>query len=136
MVQTAFNQAPLAIKQAKHHRWLSHDQAVSSIIKSYKYMIENLETTEISTDPVGNGILKSLKDPTTLRSLLLLADTQPQIAALSLVFQLRDVNLRILKTTVDKILQNAGNQTNSRCAMVALILTYAKRFTTDNTIKL
>ena len=54
-VQTAFNEVPLAIKQAKHHRWLSHEKAVTSIVRSYK-------TSSISNDPVGNGLLKSLKD--------------------------------------------------------------------------
>ena len=104
-VQAAFNQAPLSIKQAKHHRWLSHDQAVSSIVRSYQAIVVDLETSDISSDPVGNGILKSMKDPTTLKSLLLLADTLPHITALSLVFQRRDVNLGMVKTTVDKTIK-------------------------------
>ena len=46
-----------------------------------------------------------MKDPTTLKSLLLLADTLPHITALSLVFQRRDVNLGMVKTTVDKTIK-------------------------------
>ncbi|CAC5392832.1 RPC1 [Mytilus coruscus] len=78
-VQIAFNQAPLTIKQAKHHRWLSHNQAVASIVRSYQAIVVDLETSNISSDPVGNGILKSLKDPTTLRCPSTLADTLPHL---------------------------------------------------------
>ncbi|CAC5384711.1 unnamed protein product [Mytilus coruscus] len=104
-VQIAFIQAPLTIKQAKHHRWLSHNQAVASIVRSYQAIVVDLETSNISSDPVGNGILKSLKDPTTLRCLLLLADTLPHLCTVSLLFQRRDVNLGMVKTTMDKTLK-------------------------------
>lgn len=104
-VQIAFNQAPLTIKQAKHHRWLSHNQAVASIVRSYQAIVVDLETSNISSDPVGNGILKSLKDPTTLRCLLLLADTLPHLCIVSLLFQRRDVNLGMVKSTMDKTLK-------------------------------
>ncbi|CAG2213860.1 unnamed protein product [Mytilus edulis] len=104
-VQIAFNQAPLTIKQAKHHRWLSHNQAVASIVRSYQAIVVDLETSNISSDPVGNGILKSLKDPTTLRCLLLLADTLPHLCTVSLLFQRRDVNLGMVKSTMDKTLK-------------------------------
>ena len=59
-VQSAFNEVHLAIKQAKHHRWLSHEKAVTSIVRSYKSLITDLESSSISNDPVGNGLLKSL----------------------------------------------------------------------------
>ena len=70
-VQAAFNEVPLAIKQAKHHRWLSHEKAVTSIVRSYKSLIVDLESSSISNDPVGNGLLKSLKDTDNLRLLLM-----------------------------------------------------------------
>ena len=37
-VQAAFGQPQLRIKQAKHHRWLSHNQAVASLVRSYTYV--------------------------------------------------------------------------------------------------
>lgn len=101
-IQKAFNEAPLTIKQAKHHRWLSYDQAVTSVVRSFKSIIVDLESSEISTDPVGHGLLKSLKDSYTLKSLLLLADILPHISSLSLVFQKRDVHLGNIKSSVDK----------------------------------
>jgi hypothetical protein len=86
---------------------------VSSIVGSYQAIVVDLETSDISSDPVDNGILKNMNDPTTLKPLLLLADTLPHITALSLVFQCRDVNLGMVKTTVDttiKILQTRKTQ--------------------------
>ncbi|XP_071144381.1 zinc finger protein 862-like [Mytilus edulis] len=101
-IQKAFDQAPLAIKLAKHHRWLSHDQAISSIARSYRSLVVHLESAEIRTDPVGNGLLKNLKDPAMLKAVLLLADVLPHICSLSLVFQKRDVHLGNIRTSVEK----------------------------------
>jgi hypothetical protein len=47
----------------------------------------------VSGDPVGNGILKTLKDPVILKTLLLLVDVLSQLDQLSLFFQRRDVHL-------------------------------------------
>ena len=35
-VQEAFYEKKLVIKQIKHHRWLLHNQAISSIVRSYQ----------------------------------------------------------------------------------------------------
>ncbi|MEW8548619.1 MAG: DUF4371 domain-containing protein, partial [Candidatus Thiodiazotropha sp.] len=104
-VQTAFNEVPLTIKQAKHHRWLSHEKAVTSIVRSYKSRIVDLESSSISNDPVGNGLLKSLKDTDNIRLLLLLADVLPHVTALSLFFQRRNIHLGMVKSMVDKTLR-------------------------------
>ncbi|CAC5423631.1 unnamed protein product [Mytilus coruscus] len=101
-IQKAFDQAPLAIKLAKHHRWLSHDQAISSIARSYRSLVVHLESAEIRNDPVRHGLLKNLKDPAMLKAVLLLADVLPNICSLSLVFQKRDVHLGNIKTSVEK----------------------------------
>jgi hypothetical protein len=53
---------PRTIKQAKHHRWLSHNQVITSIARSYKSLVGDLESSEIGKDPVGNGLSKSIKD--------------------------------------------------------------------------
>jgi len=52
-----------------------------------------MESNTIASDPVGNGLLKTLKDPVILKTLLLLADVLPQMDQLSLFFQRRDVHL-------------------------------------------
>ncbi|CAC5389040.1 unnamed protein product [Mytilus coruscus] len=70
---------------------------------------------QISSDTVGNDILKSLKDPTTLIPFLLLVDTIQQISVLSLVFQRRYVKLGMVKITVDKtIMTLVTRQTQDR----------------------
>ncbi|KAH3809145.1 hypothetical protein DPMN_137508 [Dreissena polymorpha] len=97
VVQTAFKEAPLPIKQAKHHRWLSHEAADTSIAKSYQSIVVDLEKKSITDDPVGNGILKELKKTQTLRCLLFLADTLPIVSTLSKFFQGEKVNLGQVK---------------------------------------
>ena len=101
-VQKAFNVAPRTIKQAKHHRWPSHNQAITSIARSYRSLVVDLESSEIRKDPVGNGLLKSIKDPSIMRVILLLADVLPHVCSLSLVFQKRDVHLGNIKTSLEK----------------------------------
>ncbi|XP_052259988.1 zinc finger protein 862-like [Dreissena polymorpha] len=97
-------EAPLAIKQAKHHRWLSHEAAVTSIVKSYQSIVVDLEKKTIKDDPVGNGILKELKKTQTLRCLLFLADTLPIVSTLSKFFQGEKVNLGQVKMQMEKSL--------------------------------
>ena len=80
-VQISFRDAPLAIKQAKHHRWLSHDKAVSSFVRSSRSLVVDLETSTVSEGSVGNGLLKSYKNPVNLHILLLLADVLPHLSA-------------------------------------------------------
>ena len=41
-VQNAFGDKQLKVKQAKHHRWLSHDQAVTAIVRSYRSLVTDL----------------------------------------------------------------------------------------------
>ncbi|XP_033729785.1 SCAN domain-containing protein 3-like [Pecten maximus] len=57
-VQKAFGEPTLCVQQAKHHRWLSHSKAVTSVARSFKSLITDLEQNTISADAVGNGILK------------------------------------------------------------------------------
>lgn len=46
--------------------------------------MHDLKSANISRDPVGHGLLKSLCDPDNVRLLLLLADVLPHVSALSL----------------------------------------------------
>lgn len=101
-VQEAFEQKKLVIKQAKHHRWLSHNQAVSSIVRSFQCLITDLEQRSISGDAVGNGILKRFKQPTILYGLLLLADVLPIQTDLSLFFQRDNLHLGMVEGAVEK----------------------------------
>ncbi|WAR18398.1 hypothetical protein MAR_000236, partial [Mya arenaria] len=60
-IQVALNEVPVAPKQAKHHRWLSHENAVKSVVRSYRCIVADLEAGEVAKDPQGNGLLKTLK---------------------------------------------------------------------------
>ena len=125
-VQKSFEDAPINIKQAKHHRWLSHSQSVNSIVRSYRSLVVDLESHTVSGDPVGNGILKQLKQPVNLNILLLLADVLPHLATLSLYLQGNDANLgtaavRVAKTIsiVEKRKTVDGNWLGKSSSMIA-----------------
>ncbi|CAC5382317.1 unnamed protein product [Mytilus coruscus] len=63
-VQKALGEPVLKVKKAKHHRWLSHGQAVRAIVTSYRAINIDLESNTISGDPVSNGMVKSMVDKT------------------------------------------------------------------------
>ena len=47
-VQAAFGEPQLSMKEAKHHRWLSHEKAVSALVRSYRYVyVENIGTVTV-----------------------------------------------------------------------------------------
>ena len=96
-VQKAFGDKQLKVKQAKHHRWLSHDQAVTAIVRSYRSLVTDLSQHGISQDPKGHGLLKGIQDPLIIQTLFLLADILPHLASLSLHFQ--QTNLTIGQVT-------------------------------------
>ncbi|WAR04586.1 K1586-like protein [Mya arenaria] len=83
-VQKSFHEARLNIKEAKHHRWLSHS-----------YLVVDLEAHTIAADPQP-------KNPVNLHILLLLADVLPHLASLSMHMQGNDVNLASAPVDVEK----------------------------------
>ena len=56
-------------------------------------LLSDMESDTIASDPVWNGLFKTLKDPVILKSLVLLADVLPQMDQLSQFFQRKDVHL-------------------------------------------
>ena len=92
-VQKAFGDKQLKVKQAKHHRWLSHDQAVTAIVRSYRSLVTDLSQHGISQDPRGHGLLKGIQDPLIIQTLFLLADILPHLDSLSLHFQKANLNI-------------------------------------------
>ena len=73
-IQKYFQEVPLNIKQAKHHRWLSHNAAILSIVRTYISIVADLESNTVAANTVGNGLLKQLKKPINVMSLYFLAD--------------------------------------------------------------
>ncbi|CAC5370278.1 unnamed protein product [Mytilus coruscus] len=125
-VQKALGEPVLKVKKAKHHRWLSHGQAVRAIVTSYRAIIIDIESNTISGDPVGNGLLKNLKDPYILSTLLLLADVLPQMTTLSLFFQRRDIHLD--ECSIDVTKMNKFNSTVRDPFLTELIDNIETRF--------
>ncbi|XP_041369660.1 uncharacterized protein LOC121383633 [Gigantopelta aegis] len=94
VVQEGFKDPPLKIKQAKHHRWLSHDQAVASIVRCYRSIVADLENhAATKKDVPATALLKNFSSTLVIRTLLMLADVMPHLSSLSLLFQKQVVNL-------------------------------------------
>ncbi|WAR09932.1 LOW QUALITY PROTEIN: hypothetical protein MAR_035008, partial [Mya arenaria] len=57
-IQEAFNEVPVAPKQAKHHRWLSHENAVKSVVRSYRCIVADLEAGREACQKVDVALAK------------------------------------------------------------------------------
>ena len=104
-IQKYFQEVPLNIKQAKHHRWLSHNTAVLSIVRTYISVVADIESNTVAANTVGNGLLKQLKKPINVMSLYFLADTLPHVTTLSLFFQSNNANLGTANSSLEKTIR-------------------------------
>ena len=91
----------LCLKKAAFTRWLSHDQAVTTIRKTLKSLLTTLEREVAENDnAVARGLLHAMKSYNFIASVYLLSDVLPELTALSLVFQREDVDLTIVQPQV------------------------------------
>ena len=93
------------IKQAKHHRWLSHNAAILSIVRTYISIVADLESNTVAANTVGNGLLKQLKKPINVMIIHFLADTLSHVTKLSLFFQSINANLGTAKSSLEKTIR-------------------------------
>ena len=106
-IQKLVMEKPLKIKQSAFTRWLSHDLAVKSTVKSYEVLVIHLDKICASSNPrvntmsgpTADGILKGLRKYSIL---LFLHDCLPVWWSLSLIFQRRDID----RTIIEPALQN------------------------------
>lgn len=112
-LQDMYNQAHWRIQQAKHHRWLFYDKAVSVALQGLEVLREDLENTA-SDDQAdqftpkhrndAKALYKFLTEEKNLRVLCLLGNILPQLADLSLVFQRRSVDLTYVQPKLQSTL--------------------------------
>ena len=77
----------LCLKKAAFTRWLSHDQAVTTICKTLQSLLATLEREVIENDnAVARGLLHAMKSYNFIASVYLLSDVLPKLIALSLIF--------------------------------------------------
>lgn len=107
-LQDVYNSANWRIQQAKHHRWLSYDKAVLTVLKGLSIITEDLGnvvtsegaltqefTKQRKTD--ATALHKWLTEEKTVRVLCLLGDVLPCLAELSLLFQRTSVDLTCIQ---------------------------------------
>lgn len=84
----------LHLKLAVHVRWLSHDQATTSIRRTLNSLLAALERAVVENDDaVARGLLHAMKTYKFVATLYLLCDVLPILSTMSLVFQKENVSL-------------------------------------------
>ena len=85
--------------KAAFTRWLSHDQAVTTIRKTLQSLLATLEQEVVENNAVARGLLHAMKSYNFIASVYLLSDVLPKPTALSLIF--RDVDLTTIQPQVN-----------------------------------
>ena len=92
----------LCLKRAVYTRWLSHDQAVTSIRRTLHSLFATLERAVAEKeDAVARGLLHAMKTYKFVATIYLLSDVLPLLTTLSLVFQKESVNLTTIQPQVN-----------------------------------
>ena len=87
-LQNVLNSPSVRLKQAKDVRWLSHQQAVEAVRKSFTAIILSLEREAFErTDATAAGLLKFIKSYRFMATVCMLCDTLPYLCTLSRLFQ-------------------------------------------------
>ena len=105
----------LHLKRAVYTRWLSHDQAVTSIRRTLISLLATLERAVAENDDaVARCLLNAMKSYKFVATLYLLSNVLPILSTLSLVFQKENVPLTAILPNVNatiaslKLLKSAG----------------------------
>ena len=106
-LQDIYKQSHWRVQQAKHHRWLSYDKAVTTVLQGHSILLEDLENTALSSQERkrkddAQGLEGLLGSELVVRSLVLLGDILPHLTTLSLVFQKNAVDLSVIEPLTKK----------------------------------
>ena len=100
-IQEMMEEPVLHLKRAVHTRWLSHNQAVTSITCTLNSLLATLERAVVENDDaVARGLLHAMKTYKFVATLYLLCDVLP-ILSMSLVFQKENVSLTAILPSVN-----------------------------------
>lgn len=92
----------LHLKRAVYTRWLSYDQAVTSIRRTFNSLLATLERAVVENyDAVARGLLYAMKTCKFVATLYFLCDVLPILTTLSLVFQKENVSLTAILPSVN-----------------------------------
>lgn len=100
-MQTLLDDPVLKLKAASDTRWLSHDQAVSTIRKILPSLVAHMEQeAETKGDAVALGLVSAIKTYYFVASIYLFSDILPHLSALSCSFQERDIDYSQITTHI------------------------------------
>jgi len=101
-VQQALGEDKVKIVKACHTRWLSHDRAVSAILKSIKPLLTTLK--EEKTNPTAKGLFSKrtggMRTYNFIASLCLVADVVSLCSRLSVRFQAEALDFSVIDAAV------------------------------------
>ena len=101
-IQEVLDDPVIKLKQAKDVRWLSHESAISSILRTMQSLIVSLEREGSERDePAAVGLVKFVRTYYFVACCKLLSKVLPHINRLSLLFQREDVDLSAIQPNLN-----------------------------------
>ena len=101
-IQAVLHDPIIKLKQAKDVGWLSHEAAISAILRTMPSLIASLEREASERkEPAAVGLIKSVKTYYFIACCKLLSKILPHINRLSLLFQCEDVDLSAIQPNLD-----------------------------------
>ena len=92
----------IKLKQAKDVRWLSHEAAISSFLRTVPSLIMSLEREASERDePAAVGLVRFVKTYYFVACCKMLSKILPHINRLSLLFQCEDVDLSAIQPNLN-----------------------------------
>ena len=115
------NDPHLKLTQAKDVRWLSHEKAVSNLMKCFTSVITSLEReAEEQNCAQAAGLVAFIKKYKFVAVLYILSDVLPPLTNLSHAFQRKEVDFTVVKAlvqgtkvTIDALLMTPGEHFQS-----------------------
>ena len=101
-IQEVLSDSVIKLKQAKDVRWLSHEAAISSILRTMPSLIMSLEREASERDePAAIGLVRFVKTYYFVACCKMLSKILPHLNRLSLRFQCEDVDLSAIRPNLN-----------------------------------
>ena len=101
-IQALLDDPVIKLKEAKDVRWLSHDAAVATLLRTLPSLIASLDREASERgEPTAEGLLRFVKTHFFVATLHLLHKVLPHVSRLSRIFQKEDVDFTLLRPCVD-----------------------------------
>ena len=101
-IQSLLDDPAIKLKEAKDVRWLSHDAAIATLLRTLPSLIASLDREASERgEPTAQGLLRFVKTHSFIATAHLLHKVLPHVSRLSRVFQKEDVDFTLLRPCVD-----------------------------------